>query len=346
MLDGIAQLGFQIVHVALAEGDPPVMDDVGAFLNVRHQHTVAVAHSLQQGEGHSLQVAGQNEQIGVAVQLIPQRAVHEVGEEDAVIAGGQSLQGVHVIAGVGHAARNDQLFVGLEPLEGFAQMVAALFRHQTAQKQQVGTVFQPEPFPDELRRGIRRAVDAVGDVVGLAVIGVAEIGLVAVVEHDDLVREPGTDLLAEVDVPGAEAALPLVPRPVQPMDRQDDPLAEQPGQPAESGRAFGVDMHDIVRAERRRKAGKKAGCNGRKPFFVQCGHMADANTAVFVQLLHFIFFSADVLAGTVETGDLMPLFDHPRGKLFNNDLDAALVGGDALVAEHCDPHDCPFLCLL
>lgn len=67
--------------------------------------------------------------------------------------------------------------------------------------------------------------------------------------------------------------------------------------------------------------------------------MADANTAVFVQLLHFIFFSADVLAGTVETGDLMTLFDHPRGQLFNNDLDAALVGGDALVAEHCDPHD-------
>jgi len=53
-----------------------------------------------------------------------------------------------------------------------------------------------------------------------------------------------------------------------------------------------------------------------------------------------------VLAGTVETGDLMPLFDHPRGQLFNNDLDAALVGGDTLVAEHCDPHDCPFLCLL
>ena len=159
------------------------------------------------------------------------------------------------------------------------------------------------------------------------------------VEYDDLVCEPGTDLLAEVDVPGAEAALPLVPRPVQPMDRQDDPLAEQPGQPAESGRAFGVDMHDIVRAERRREAGKKAGCNGCKPFFVQCGHMADANAAVFVQLLHFIFFSADVLAGTVETGDLMPLFDHPRGQLFNDDLDAALVGGDALVAEHCDPHD-------
>ena len=225
-------------------------------------------------------------------------------------------------------------------------MVAAFFRHQTAQKQQVGTVFQPKPFPDELRRGIRLAVDAVGDVVGLAVIGVAEIGLVAVVEHDDLVCEPDTDPLAEVDVPGAEAALPLVPRPVQPMDRQDDPLAEQPGQPAESGRAFGVDVHDIVRAERRRKAGKKAGCNGRKPFFVQCGYMADANTAVFVQLLYFIFFSADVLAGTVETGDLMPLFDHPRGQLFNNDLDAALVGGDTLVAEHCDPHDCSFLCLL
>ena len=225
-------------------------------------------------------------------------------------------------------------------------MVAALFRHQTAQKQQVGTVFQPKPFPDELRRGICRAVDAVGDVVGLAVIGVAEIGLVAVVEHDDLVCEPDTDPLAEVDVPGAEAALPLVPRPVQPMDRQDDPLAEQPGQPAESGRAFGMDVHDIVRAERRRKAGKKAGCNGRKPFFVQCGYMADANTAVFVQLLYFIFFSADVLAGTVETGDLMPLCDHPRGQLFNNDLDAALVGGDTLVAEHCDPHDCPFFCLL
>ena len=55
------------------------------------------------------------------------------------------------------------------------------------------------------------------------------------------------------------------------MDRQDDPLAEQPGQPAESGRAFGVDMHDIVRAERRRKAGKKLDVTAASPFLSSVG---------------------------------------------------------------------------
>lgn len=140
---GVGELLGKVVHIALAEDDAVVVDDIVALLDVGGDDAVAVAHGLQQAEGHSLKVAGQDEEVGVAVKLFPQRTVHKAGENDAVVPAGLLLQLVDVPVGVGGAARDDQLFVGVELLERIHQIVTALFRHHPAQIEDVGAFSRP-----------------------------------------------------------------------------------------------------------------------------------------------------------------------------------------------------------
>lgn len=89
--EGVGELLGQIVHVAFAEGDAVVVDDVGAFLDVGGDDAVAVAHGFQQAEGHPLEVAGQDKEAGVAVELFPQLTVYKAGEDDPFVAADPAL---------------------------------------------------------------------------------------------------------------------------------------------------------------------------------------------------------------------------------------------------------------
>ena len=323
MAEGVGELLGQVVHVAFAEGDAVVVDDVGAFLDVGGDDAVAVAHGFQQAEGHPLEVAGQDEEAGVAVELFPQLTVYKAGEDDPFVAADLLFQLVHVPVGVGGAACDDQLFVGVQLFEGIHQIVAALFRHHPAQIEDVGVLFEAVLFPDDVGGDRGRGVDAVGDIVGGAAIGVQKVFLGAVVEHDDLMGAPRADLFTHADVPGAEGTLPLVPRPVQTVDGQDDPLAGQAGDPGEHGGAFRVDMDHVIGAESRRKAAEEAGSHSREALAVDGGQMPEADAPVLVQMLGVVFSAADVMAGAVVAGDGMAVYDHPRRQFFHHDLNAA-----------------------
>lgn len=271
--------------------------------------------------GHSLKVAGQDEEVGVAVKLFPQRTVHKAGENDAVVPAGLLLQLVDVPVGVGGAARDDQLLVGVELFERIHQIVTALFRHHPAQIEDVGVLLEAVLLPDDVRGRRGHRVDAVGDIAGGAAVGVLKILLCAVIEDDDLVGEPDAGLFARVDIPRAEGAFPFVPCPVQTVDGQDDPLAGEAGEPREHGRPFGVDVDHVIGAERRRKTTEEAGRHRRKALAVDGGHPLEPDATVFVEVLDVVFFSADVMAGAVVAGDAVAVHHHPRGKLLYNDLD-------------------------
>lgn len=134
---------------------------------------------------------------------------------------------------------------------------------------------------------------------------------------------PRADLFTHADVPGAEGTLPLVPRPVQTVDGQNDPLAGQAGEPGEHGRAFCVDMDHVIGAESRRKAAEEAGCHSREALAVDGGQMPEADAPVLVQMLGVVFSAADVMAGAVVAGDGVAVYDHPRRQFFHHDLNAA-----------------------
>jgi len=71
--------------------------------------------------------------------------------------------------------------------------------------------------------------------------------------------------------------------------------------------------------------------------------MPDSDAAILVQPCDLVFFPADMASGAVVAGDVVSLFRHPGGQLFDHHFDAAFVGGHPLVAEHCDLHVIPSL---
>ena len=68
-----------------------------------------------------------------------------------VVPAGLLLQLVDVPVGVGGAARDDQLFVGVELLERIHQIVTALFRHHPAKIEDVGVLLEAVLLPDDVR---------------------------------------------------------------------------------------------------------------------------------------------------------------------------------------------------
>ena len=144
------------------------------------------------------------------------------------------------------------------------------------------------------------------------------------VQHDDLVRKAYRHLFSLQNIVSPHAALPLSPRPVQPVNRHDYPFVEQVRDPAKKCRPFGVDMHYIIVSQRSCQTGKKAGGHRCQALDVDGRHMLDADFLVFRTTLGCIFFAADVMPGAIVAGNRVPLLNHPCGKL-HHDLNAAFM---------------------
>ena len=114
-----------------------VLDHFGAFRNIRNQAGIAIAHCLQKAQRHALQIRGQGVKIGIAVELFQGPSLDKIRKQDPVISVGQGDEFPLKDAGIGTASGNHQFFIGFYLPEGLNQVRKALFRHQTAQKQDI-----------------------------------------------------------------------------------------------------------------------------------------------------------------------------------------------------------------
>ena len=190
-------------------------------------------------------------------------------------------------------------------------------------------LFRNQPGAFQRGRG-----HAVGNKPGGPAGGVKEILPDVFRQDNDLIGKPHRHALAQMDEFGGNAPIPLFPLPVQAMDGDNDPLAEQFGQPAEKGGALRVDVHHIVAAESAAHRGKKGGNHSGEALAFQRGYRHQPDAPVDTSRRQLVFRAADMVARPVIAGHAVSQRRHPRAQRLHHHFHAALVGGDALMAQH------------
>ena len=78
-------------------------------------------------------------------------SLHKPSKENSIVTLRQLFQFLHKGIRIAGAARDDQLFIRLDILEGLNQISNPLFWHQTTEEQYVGILFQSKIISDQLR---------------------------------------------------------------------------------------------------------------------------------------------------------------------------------------------------
>ena len=126
---------------------------------------------------------------------------------------------------MGGAACDDQLLLRSRLFHHLLprgnEVLQTLFRYDARQKQDITVHLQPIFLLDDLGRARLGRLDPIRDILGRAVVGLTEVRLVVVREHDDLVCVLDRLALTDAKNSGCQSA-PLPALPVETMDGDND----------------------------------------------------------------------------------------------------------------------------
>ena len=123
------------------------------------------------------------------------------------------------------------------------------------------------------------------------------------------------------------------------MNGNNNSFAKQFRYPAKECRSLCMDMDNIIFAQCTVQSCKERRTYCCQTFFLNCQNRFLADARIFCFLITVKFCTADMVALTVVTGNLIPSLCHSGTELFDNDFHSAL-SGEPFLAKH---GNCKFL---
>ena len=181
------------------------------------------------------------------------------------------------------------------------------------------------------------SLDPVGDERRRTAVGILEVGLGGLGQHDEAICLCGSRPLTNLDI-GAGELSPLGTLPVQAVDGGDGPDAGTLCQRQRHAGALGVVVDHVGPVLDGSQGGEVRGAQRGEPLLVDRPHGNDAHAVDDALATIRGIAGHDVRTGTVVAGDLVAERRHAAGELGHDDLNAALAGAVSLMSNHRDAH--------